>query len=216
VSQNPTLVWLNHSALADNDVLAGMAGITAQVHEDFGPIWHTGCQEVFGGTPAAGEWVIEILDTSDVKGALGYHELENGEPWMKVFQATCNQYDVSWTSCASHEVLEGLADPYVDRAIQTGRSTFTALEVCDPCEVIGYAKDGIDVSDFVTPRWFDGLAPFDRFNWLGTITKPLQLLSGGYIGQWRPSTGWTTRNAEGAVVRDHRRPREVFGLEGDE
>jgi hypothetical protein len=67
----------------------------------------------------------------------------------------------------------------------------------------------------VTPSWFDGLAPFDRFNWLGTITKPKQLLPGGYIGQWRPSTGWTTRNAEGAVVRDHRRRREVFDLDGE-
>lgn len=215
MNQNPTLRWLNHSALADTAVVAAMSGVTAQVHEDFGPIWHTGCIETFGGTPGEGDWVVEILDESDVKGALGYHELDNGFPWMKVFQATCAQFNVSWTSCASHEALEGLADPYVDRAIQTGRRTFTALEVCDPVEVIGYQKFGVEVSDFVTPAWFDGSVT-GPFNWLQTVTKPLQLLPGGYIGQWRPASGWTTRNAEGAVVREHRRRREVFAVEGDE
>jgi hypothetical protein len=207
------LVWLNHSSLSDGEVSRVAASIALQVVDDFAPIWGTLIRAfAFDDVPAAGDWVVEVLDDSDVKGALGYHDLSSGVPWMKVFQKTCAQYDVTWSSCASHEVLEGLADPYVDRTIQVGPQRFFALEVCDPVEVIGYDKNGVEVSDFVTPQWFDGHA-FDKLNWLDTVLKPRQLLKGGYIGVWTPTRGWGTKNAEGAVVREHRRRREVYEVD---
>jgi hypothetical protein len=214
--QNPVLRWLNHStSVTDDNVVAVMEAIREQVHADFGPIWHTGCREQFAGAVAQSDWVIEILDNADVQGALGYHDLESGRPWMKVFAQTCAEYGVAWSSCASHEVLEALADPYIDRTIQTKSSTFTAIEVCDPCETITYNVNGIEVSDFVTPRWFDDQAPFSLYDFQGKISAALQLLPGGYIGEWTPNRGWGSRNAEGAVAREHRKRRETFEADGD-
>lgn len=213
--QNPVLRWLNNSSVGDTDVVTAMYGIRDQVHEDFGPIWHTGCREVWGGTAQAGDWVIEILDNSDVQGALGYHDIEQGRPWMKVFAATCAKYGVPWSSCASHEVLEALADPYIERCIQTGSSRFHALEVCDPCESATYTKNGVVVSDFITPKWFDTAAPFNSYDWLTLLSAPLSLLSGGYESYWTPSTGWTQKNAMGEIEREGDRDsrREVYAPE---
>lgn len=193
------------TVLKDNDISKAVPALQTQVHRDFSQAWGVDADLIFvpkGSTPPPGAWWLVILDNSDVAGALGYHDLTNdGLPLGKVFARTDQENGLQWTVTASHELLEMLADPdinlaaYVDRP--GGGITLYAYEVCDACEAdeFGYTIDGIAVSDFVTPAWFEsfraaGSTEFDRQK---KITKPFQLLAGGYIGVYEvPSgNGWT-------------------------
>jgi hypothetical protein len=136
--------------------------------------------------------------------ALGYHDLNPaGYPISKVFAKSDLDYGTSWTNTVSHELLEMLADPNINKTAQvqdpgTGRDVFYAIEVCDAPEAdrYGYLINNTLVSDFVFPSWFQpfGRAPFDHCN---HITAPFQLMPGGYIGKYDSAQGgWTQVTAE--------------------
>ena len=61
----------------------------------------------------------------------------------------------------SHEVLEMIADPFGNRLIAAAhpidpeRRVRYLLEVCDPCQAVWYPVNGVPVSDFYCPRYFD-------------------------------------------------------------
>jgi hypothetical protein len=92
----------------------------------------------------------------------------------------------------SHELLEMLADPWINWCAQGSDGKIYALEVCDAVEAdrLGYEIDGVLVSDFVTPSWFEP-TPADRIDFKQRIGKSLELAAGGYIsvlnagGQWK-------------------------------
>ena len=109
--------------------------------------------------------------------------------------------------CASHEIIEMLIDPNGNRT-QTSQAitidgdnvvdadgTFDYLvEACDPCEADNFAYEigGVAVSDFITPDFYDPtVLPGVQYSFMGNVTRPRQLLEGGYIsyigsdGQWR-------------------------------
>jgi hypothetical protein len=59
------------------------------------------------------------------------------------------------------------------------------VEVCDPCERVSYQINGVDVSDFCTPRYYDtALQPGSQCSFTGAIKEPRQVLAGGYVS-WR-------------------------------
>jgi hypothetical protein len=143
-----------------------------------------------------------ILDDSDQTGALGYRDLTNdGFPQVKIFVRSSQQSGASWTVSASHVLLELLANPrqdltvFVEFSDKSGR--LFAHEVCNPCssEQYGYEIDGVLVSDFVFPAWFEGHRKprSTRFDLRNHISEPLMILPGGYapILEVRSSSGWT-------------------------
>jgi hypothetical protein len=72
-----------------------------------------------------------------------------------------------------------------------GRVNFL-VEVADPCETpqCAYSINGILVSDFYTPNYFDPLAAAGvRYSFSGAITEPHQVLPGGYLSWKDPVTG---------------------------
>ncbi len=95
-----------------------------------------------------------------------------------------------WSLTASHEAMEMLVDPSGNRLVagdspkaDQGRVSFL-VEVCDPSEASDYAysANGILVSDFYTPNYFDPVkAPGVRYSYTGAITEPRQVLKGGYL-----------------------------------
>ncbi len=181
------------TVLSDDDVEAALPALQTQVHRDFYyPVWGVDADLVFvgkGRTPPAGSWWLAIMDNSDQADALGYHDITSeGLPLGKVFAATDQQYGLSWTVTASHELLEMLGDPDVNLSsfVQTGGNTgtFYAYEVCDPCELDeqGYQIDGAKLSDFVYPSWFEGFRKpgSTQFDFMKRIDRPFKLLPGGY------------------------------------
>jgi hypothetical protein len=195
------------TVLTDVDVANYVVAQQYQVSYHFKPHWGPTAvmTEVAAGSVPASSWQLVFLDDSDQAGALGYHDLtSSGLPLGKVFAKTDLQNGYKWSITASHECLEMLGDPWVDAAVQVGKQTFYALEVCDACEAdsLGYETHGVWVSDFVLPPWFSGEpGPYD---YKGHISSARQLLPGGYIGEWTPSTGWTQKTADTAAPASRR------------
>lgn len=207
---NINIAVINASTIvSDQDVEKAVAALQVQVSRDFAPAW--GIDATLravpkGKKPKKGEWWLTILDDADSAGALGYHDLTKaGLPMGKVFAKTSMQSHASWTVTASHELLELLADPNINLTVfeesdHGGR--LYSYEVCDACEGddFAYKIDGVPVSDFVYPAWFEsfrgkGSARFDHAK---KIDAPFQLLKGGYIGIYDVHGGgrWTQLTAE--------------------
>jgi hypothetical protein len=210
-----------YDGLNDMEVGRAVAALQKQVSGDFAAAWGIDAKLTVakkGETPKTGAWWLVILDNSDQAGALGYHDLTSeGLPLGKVFAGTDKQYSEQWTVTASHELLEMLGDPDINLTVfvqpdaRSGR--LYAYEVCDACEAdeFAYAIDGVPVSDFVFPSWFEafrqpGSTQFDQRN---KITKPFELLPGGYIGEFDVSSGsgWVQLTPKGAQLEYRNRPR---------
>jgi hypothetical protein len=94
----------------------------------------------------------------------------------------------AWSVTVSHETLEMLADPFGNRLVAGPHPTDPEervrylLEVCDPCQTVWYPVNGVQVSDFYTPRYFDPVRNRAAFySFTGALEHPLHVLDGGYI-----------------------------------
>ena len=210
----PSIAVVNKSTILTHDVVRdAVAAVQKQVLTDFASYGWPSAEVAFYSDdlkPApADQWQMVVLDDTTQAGALGYHDLpQSGAivPIGYVFAKTCQQFGINWTTTLSHEVLEMLADPWICEAAyhQTSNTDVVLYcwEVCDACENQSYQIDGISVSDFVTPAWFeDWRAPNStKFDHLGTIRAPLTLAAGGYISTFTPGSGWQ-QVSQGAAAR---------------
>ncbi|WP_052681518.1 hypothetical protein [Saccharothrix sp. ST-888] len=195
--------------LTDAEVEAVVPALQIQVSRDVAPVWGIDAELSYVAPKALSPqaWWLVVLDNSDQAGALGYHDLtSNFLPLGKVFAGTDKQFGQQWTVTASHELVEMLGDPEINRVIFDQPTATTgklyALELCDTCEAETYAYkiDGTMVSDFVHPAWFQPTrtAADAQFDHGGHIKSPLELLPGGYIGVFdvAAGTGWTQMTAD--------------------
>lgn len=203
------------TVLTDAQVQAAIPALQVQVHRDFAPAWGIDADLSFlakGATPSPNAWMLGIFDTSDQAGALGYHELSpQGTPLAKVFAKSDIQTGSNWTITASHELVEMIADPDIALTVfvQSGNTagTLYAYECADACEAdsLGYSIDGVTVSDFVLPSWFESFrtAGSTQFDYGNHITKPFQILAGGYIGVFdvTAGSGWQQLSSSGMASR---------------
>lgn len=186
-------------AIKAKELTRTAAALQRQVNEHFGrPApqgW--GCKVAVragGFMPSPDEWVLGLFTQADQPGALGYHDrTPAGLPLMKVFPALCRQSKVPWSACASHELLETLADPEINRAAQAPDGNFYAMEVCDGVEADTYEIDGVVVSNFATPQYFEPSSDTtgQKYDWLGLCKSPLENRPGGYNQFFDPQNGWT-------------------------
>lgn len=200
------------TCLKDDDIRPVVDALQAQVSEDFAPVWKIDADVTFvpkGADIPTDHWWLAFLDQSDQAGAAGYHdETPMGLPQGKIFAADDLASGTSWTNTASHEILEMLADPeIVECTVQyltDGTMRLVAREICDPMpnDSQGYQKNGVLVANFVTRDWFVGWSqgfPGVKYDFLGQMTAPFELLDGGYIGVMNLQQGaaWTQVNARG-------------------
>lgn len=196
-------VYLRNTStvMTDAQLRNALPALQAQVSLDFAPVWNIDAHLVFIGKQdePADAPVITVSDDATMAGALGYHDVchqdGHGAPCGFVFAKTTIDDGEDPMVTLDHELLEMLADPYTTTMVKVGRR-FYIQEVCDAPEsgAYAYTRPGADgtaiaLSDFVTPVWFrpGHVGPYD---FRGFITRPLQLLPGGYIswvgadGQW--------------------------------
>lgn len=199
----PVIAISNASTcLSDAQVEAILPALQKQVTNDFQPYWDVDCTIKFLGIDQLlplGWWQIVVLDNPDQAGDLGYHELSSqNTPLGKVFAKLDLDSGSSWTVTLSHELLEMLADPWINWCVVGSDDKIYALEVADAVESdkLGYEIDGVLVSDFVTPAWF-GPAEADRLDFRQHVSKELELASGGYISVLESRKGWVQITAEG-------------------
>jgi hypothetical protein len=150
----------------------------------------------------ADQWQFLFIDDADTAGALGYHDLtKDGQPVSKIFVKTtlADGQLVSVTAC--HELAEMMIDPGAQLWAQKPDGAFIAYEMSDPVEEQTFDIDGITMSNFVFPSYFE---PWHKpksvkFDYLGKLTKPFQIASGGYL-----------------IVSDSGGVHEIFGSKAKE
>jgi len=167
------------------------AALQIQISRDFKMFWNadatvTAYADLKSVPPNV--WPIICKDEAGIPGALGYHAENNGQPSAIVGV----QNNPSWTLTASHELINMLADPHGNRTITApspdpadkGKRTAILVEPADPAETPAYSYqiNGITVSDFVTPAWFESrLKSGTLYSFRGSVKAPGQVLPGGYM-----------------------------------
>ncbi len=181
------------------DVMKVAAALQKQATRDLAPIWEVSATvdafETLEDVPL-GYWPMIVKDNIGFNAA-GIHLDKDGQPYALI---TASSDIDTWALTASHETLEMLVDPFGNRLVAgnspkpgQGRVDFL-VEVSDPSEdaQFGYSVNGILVSDFYTPRFFDPVpAPSVRYSFTAAVTKPRQVLRGGYLSWYDPvSDNW--------------------------
>ena len=178
------------------DLMRVSAALQKQASRDLAPIWEVSASvDAFATLEDVpqGYWAMIIRDDIGFDAA-GIHLDRNGQPYALISAAD----DIDeWSLTASHETLEMLVDPFGNRLMagdspkpDQGRVNFL-VEVSDPSEAadFGYSVNGILVSDFYTPNFFDPVAsPSVRYSFTGVITEPRDVLRGGYLSWGDPET----------------------------
>ena len=189
---------LNQSTVVTSaDVATMTQAIASQVQSDVAPIWGRAPATVTFYTDSTTvppeAYVITIVDTipNQPTGVVGGHtEGQTGQMSGVVAaqpdltnggQVLTGDWSVS--STLSHEVLEMFIDPSCNLWANDGKGSVYSLEVCDPVEAPTYTVSGVSVSNFVTPAWFDPLAPSgSKVDFKGVLTTgPFTTLPGGYM-----------------------------------
>jgi len=190
-------------ALDPASVEAAAASLNIQVMRDLSQFWNVQATVRYLPNPQSipvGVWPV-FLVAKLPPGEGGVHLTKKNQPYSLVI-ATPGSND--WTIDASHETLEMLVDPsgnrlQASRAIKiVGKDTEDTpgefeylVEACDPCEAdqYAYAINGIAVSDFITPHYYDPVVVSGtRYSFGGHITRPRQILPGGYISFTDPQS----------------------------
>lgn len=108
-----------------------------------------------------------------------------------------------WASTLSHEWAEMKVDPFLHYTIpveswtaagtQGPRHADLLVEVSDPVEADPYVyfRDGVALSDFVLPSWFNPGSRAKKFDYTGACRKPLQILGGGYQIYLQDGVWWS-------------------------
>lgn len=179
------------------------AALNIQVMRDLPQFWNVRATVRYLPDPKSipvGVWPVFLMAKLP-PGEGGVHLDKKNQPYALVI-ATAQGSE--WTIDASHEILEMLVDPSGNR-LQTSRSIEIVgkgvqdsdgefeyiVEVCDPCEADQYAYSiqGIAVSDFITPHFYDPVATDGtRYSFGGNIARPRQILPGGYISFANPDS----------------------------
>jgi hypothetical protein len=152
--------------------------------QHFLPVWGYPLKLYNTKTPKPSDWQFLYIDDADQAGALGYHDLTiKGQPVSKVFVKTtlADKQLVSVTAC--HELFEMAIDPIANLWAQAADGTSYAYEMSDPVEEDTFLVDGIQMSNFVHPSWFEPFKhpPGTKFDHLGLLTKPFSMTKGGYM-----------------------------------
>ena len=164
-----------------DDLIAAMQEF---VDKYVAPVWGAPAKLVKSTGFVKGAWAMVFLDDADAPGALAYHDLTpDGLPQSKVFVKTTLQDHQLVSVSASHELVEMLVDPAIN-LLTTGPDPkiVYAYESADPVEALSFPVQGIPMSDFVYPAYFEdfhksGSVKFDQ---LKKVSRPFQILSGGY------------------------------------
>lgn len=189
-----------------SDLSQTAAALQKQATRDLGPIW--GISATVDSFPTVksiplGYWPIIVSEDIKDPDAAGFHTDKHHQPYALVLM------EDDWQLTCSHEMCEMLVDPYGNRLATAGSpksnqgKVHFLVEVCDPCEdaAFAYSVNGILMSDFYTPNYFDPQpVPGVRYSFTGAIKKPVQILKNGYISwqdpvsrKWFQSTYFGTK-----------------------
>ena len=191
--QIPSIACFNKATVGLGvDFGALVAALQRFVDDYFVPVWGTPAKLVPTTGFRKGWWALAFLDRADVANALGYHDLTpDGLPLSKVFVKTTLDDGQLVSVTASHELAEMLVDPAINLCAVGPGNVIYAYETGDAVEQLTFRVDGIPMTDFVYPAWFEGFRKpgSARFDQMRKVKRPFQILPGGYMsvfknGRW--------------------------------
>jgi len=191
---------VNQSTLiSDAEIELIIAATQEYVAAQIGPHWDIAVtlhQIRAGEPPPAGMWQTVFLNNSDQANDLGYHELTSeGLSLGKVFVATTRSYRQTVSRVFSHEVIEALVDPELNRTLP-GPGTPYAIEVGDPLSldiqgrtVLGQLMSGIALPAYYYPNYGT------NYDLDGHLTGmiPTSAKEGGTFLMWQEDGQWQSR-----------------------
>jgi|HubBroStandDraft_6_1064221.scaffolds.fasta_scaffold81072_2 hypothetical protein len=200
----PTRVGLvDTTGEVDTQTLTAVAAaLNTQVTRDLPQYWTVSASVEYLPDPhniPQGVWPVQLVKSLP-PGEGGFHMTRRNQPYAKIIVSPGSN---EWTVDASHETIEMLVDPNGNRlqastsiqivgdGVQDGTDSYEYLvEACDPCEADAYTYQigGFSMSDFITPHFYDLQAtPGARYSFTGAITRPREILPGGYISWTNPT-----------------------------
>jgi hypothetical protein len=150
----------------------------------FVPVWGFPVTLYNTDHPRPSDWRLVYFDDAEQAGFLGYHELtDEGQPISKVFVSTTLKAGEQISVTASHELFEMAIDPIANLWAERHDGVAFAYEMCDPVEEDVFMVDGMAMSNFVHPAWFE---PFDhptgtKYDHLERLNAPFSMSKGGYV-----------------------------------
>ena len=198
-------------------LMEAAAALQKQVTRDFGPVWGIQATvDAFEDLTSVPNDYYHVIVFGDPVERRGRVEQQIGEPLAlrlidafegkrlqgihvntftrQPFALVMASDDDAWTVAVSHEVLERPVDPFGNRLVAAAHPRTPdqrvkyLVEVCDPCQSAWYTVNGVRVSDFYTPRYFDPVSvDVARYSFTGSLRYPLDILDGGYARPARPA-----------------------------
>lgn len=189
-SRQVALIDQTNAGAVPRDTLQQYAdALQQQVDNDLAPTWNVRADiSVLALGAAIPQDTLPLNIVDSLAGPAGVHADYQGQ----VSAAAVNDDQLSIT--LSHELLEMLVDPSGTRKIKAadldpysaGQQVSYLVEVCDPVVVYSYDIDGVPVSDFVLPSFYEPTAagPVD---FAGFLSRPLTVPLGCYISWLDPT-----------------------------
>ena len=209
----PTIACFNHAKTpmgVDFDAL--ISAMQRFVDEHIAPVWGTSAKLVKSTGFRKGTWAMAFLDSARDAEVEGYHDLTpEGLPMAKVFVRTTLKQKDKVSVAASHELAEMLVDPATN-LYSSGpkKNRLYDYEAADPVEELFFELDGIPMSDFVYPSYFETFHKHGstRFDHMGKLTRPFAIDKGGYQSYWvggKEKTAWGSKAKKVRFLQEDRR-----------
>lgn len=186
------------SGVPSDQIVKVCAAIQRQILYDLAPA-HGGWATIGPVTPddplVPDDIHMPLLPKLGVKGALGYHsDKADGTVFAPISPELCEQDGVAWSTTASHEVAEAMANIYLIKMVLDSQGQVRPFEIADAVEQDSYLIDGIAVSNFCHQAWYG--APGSRFDQMKLCKAPWQIRAGGYGEALDPKKGWIELGAK--------------------
>lgn len=191
---------VNKSKIVTDDNVRVMANaINLQMKEDFAPAWGMLPATVYfvsKNVYMPGSAVLTLVDDiPEAPDAEGYHTEDStgkfvGNIGVKTIPGLPLTGKDSVATVVSHEVLELMLDPAINRWAYANDGYSYPMEACDAVQEDFYVKAGVSVSNFLLPNWFDNYAK-SHFDKMGLLKHPFTLHTGGYTVRANQGTGET-------------------------
>jgi len=169
-------------SIKDSEMKQLTAALQKCYDEHFLPVWGYPVDLYVTRKPKPTDWQLVYFDKASRKNMLGRHELTHkGQPISKIFVKALGDEPIS--VAASHELFEMVLDPMANLWADQNRNTQYAYEVCDAVEEDPFEVNGVQMSNFVYPSWFEPLKHprGTKFDHKGTLKAPFSMTEGGYV-----------------------------------
>lgn len=152
--------------------------------EYFLPVWGYPVRLYNTDRPRPSDWRLIYFDDAEQAGFLGFHELtDEGQPISKIFVKATLRAGEHISATASHELFEMAIDPIANLWAEGPNGIEYAYEMSDAVEEDFFLVDGLPMSNFVHPTWFEPFKhpPGTRFDHLKRLKAPFTMSKGGYV-----------------------------------